>query len=128
MIALNVEEEATQRVRDQGLTALTQEERDRLILDGKGFMADSLTGTFPSYVDAVLRPSFKAHVNMGIFPDDETVFRNFVANRILWDESMASTASRYPDRQCYEPLVPYADEGPPAGILRRIPTTSWWAL
>lgn len=31
---------------------------------------------------------------MGIFKDDDKVFTNFVSNRILWDESMASTSCR----------------------------------
>ena len=39
--------------------------------------------------------SFKQHVSMGIFEDDEKVFTNFVSNRILWDETMASTSCRY---------------------------------
>ena len=132
MLALNVEEEATNRVMSQGLTALTSEERDRLILDKAGFMGESMSSTFPSYVDAVLKPrcvlcamsprlcfgfapcplpnfcqrvfpdgsffvccSFKQHVSMGIFQDDEKVFTNFVSNRILWDETMASTSCRY---------------------------------
>lgn len=56
MIALNVEEEATSRVMSDGLTALTSEERDRLILDKAGFMGEAMSSTFPSYVDAVLKP------------------------------------------------------------------------
>jgi hypothetical protein len=76
LIALNVEAELTSRVRTEGLGALTRGERERLILDPDGFRADTIAPSFAAYVDAVLRPSFNAHLAMGLFPDSENAFRS----------------------------------------------------
>jgi len=95
LLALNVEAEVTARVREGGLETLNAEERGRLIIDGEGFMTDALAPSFAEYANSVLRPSFEAHVSMGMFADDPGAFRKFVQNRILWDETMATTAARY---------------------------------
>jgi len=95
VLALNVEAEVTARVRNKGLVALSKEERKRLVLDADGFLADCLAPSFPEYADSVLRPSFDAHLKMGMFQDDTASFQKFVENRILWDETMASAAARY---------------------------------
>jgi uncharacterized iron-regulated protein len=95
MIALNVEAELTSRVRKLGLPALSSAERDRLIMDPAGFRDDALAPGFIEYCDAVLRPSFDAHLAMGMFQNTDNAFSNFVSNRILWDETMASVASRF---------------------------------
>ena len=58
-------------------------------------MTDALAPSFAEYANSVLRPSFEAHVSMGMFADDPGAFRKFVQNRILWDETMATTAARY---------------------------------
>ncbi|EKX45648.1 hypothetical protein GUITHDRAFT_152654 [Guillardia theta CCMP2712] len=95
LLALNVEAETTSKVQQQGLVSLSSEERRRLIIDPNGFVQESLSKTFPSYVRSVLKPSFDAHVNMGIYNNDAKTFQNFVANRILWDETMASAAAKF---------------------------------
>ena len=46
----------------QGLPALTPSERERLIMDLDGFRFDTIAPSFKEYVDAVLRPSFDAHL------------------------------------------------------------------
>jgi uncharacterized iron-regulated protein len=94
-IALNVEAELTSRVRAHGLSSLSSAERKRLIMDPDGFREDTLAPSFEAYADAVLRPSFDAHVAMGMFAHSDNAFSNFVSNRILWDETMASVASRF---------------------------------
>jgi len=95
MLALNVEAELTSRVRTQGLPSLSRAERSRLIMDPEGFRDDTIAPSFGAYVDAVLRPSFDAHLAMGMFQNADNAFSNFVSNRILWDETMATTASRF---------------------------------
>jgi uncharacterized iron-regulated protein len=94
-VALNVEAELTSRVREYGLSSLSRAERARLIMDPEGFREDTIAPSFAAYADAVLRPSFDAHVAMGMFSHSENAFSNFVSNRILWDETMASVASRF---------------------------------
>ena len=95
MLALNVEAELTARVRKVGLPALSPVDRERLILDPEGFRNDALSPGFVEYCDAVLRPSFDAHLQMGMFQNTPNAYSNFVSNRILWDETMASQASRF---------------------------------
>lgn len=46
----------------QGLPALSAAERERLIMDLDGFRYDTIAPSFNAYVDAVLRPSFDAHL------------------------------------------------------------------
>eukprot|EP00291_Cryptomonas_curvata_P023042 CAMPEP_0172173648 /NCGR_PEP_ID=MMETSP1050-20130122/13183_1 /TAXON_ID=233186 /ORGANISM="Cryptomonas curvata, Strain CCAP979/52" /LENGTH=390 /DNA_ID=CAMNT_0012845451 /DNA_START=189 /DNA_END=1359 /DNA_ORIENTATION=+ len=94
LLALNVAAEVTQRVRESGLSTLSPQER-LMIADPDGFRADVMSETFPDYVSAVLRPSFDAHVGLGIYSGGDAELRNFVANRILWDETMASAAARH---------------------------------
>ncbi|KAJ1463816.1 hypothetical protein T484DRAFT_1872783, partial [Baffinella frigidus] len=65
----------TARVRNKGLVALSKEERKRLVLDADGFLADCLAPSFPEYADSVLRPSFDAHLKMGMFQDDTASFQ-----------------------------------------------------
>ena len=96
LLALNVEVELTAQVRKGGLKALSPVDFKRLIIDREGFRNDVLRPGFVEYCNAVLRPSFDAHLQMGgIFQNTSNAYSNFVSNRILWDETMATRASSF---------------------------------
>ena len=41
------------------------------------FLQDCLAPSFPEYADSVLRPSFDAHLSMGMFSDDDASFKKY---------------------------------------------------
>lgn len=68
--------------------------------NSQGFAAFAQQKEFKEYVDYVITPSYDLHERMGLLKttisglrlEENMSFRNFFSGRILWDESMASTA------------------------------------
>ena len=102
LLALNVDGEDAAKVSAAGLAGLDRAARGRYLPDPQGFAAFAKTVAFKSYVGYAIRPSYALHVELGILPATATSecvgndascttsFKNFLANRVLWDEAMAS--------------------------------------
>ena len=68
-----------------------------------GFAAFATDRSYSTYVDYVIRPSYRLHEEMGLLRytmsgealETPMSFRNFFSGRILWDESMANTAYKW---------------------------------
>ncbi|KAH8058479.1 hypothetical protein JL721_9500 [Aureococcus anophagefferens] len=102
LLALNVDGEDAAKVSAAGLAGLDRAARGRYLPDPQGFAAFAKTVAFKSYVGYAIRPSYALHVELGILPATTTSecvgndascttsFKNFLANRVLWDEAMAS--------------------------------------
>ena len=107
LLALNVDGEDAAAVSLNGIAALPAAARRRYIPDPAAFGAFSKTVAFKSYVGYTIRPSYALHVDLGILPATPpgacvgtdgsctTSFKNFLANRVLWDEAMAAVLQRW---------------------------------
>ena len=105
LLALNADDEDAAPVSAGGLAALAPDARRRYVSDPKASEAFARTVAFKSYVGYTIRPSYAAHVALGILPATDpsacvgndgactTTFKNFLARRILWDEALSKACA-----------------------------------
>ena len=105
LLALNADDEDAAPVSAGGLAALAPDARKRYVSDPKASEAFARTVAFKSYVGYTIRPSYAAHVALGILPATDpsacvgndgactTTFKNFLARRILWDEALSKACA-----------------------------------
>lgn len=100
LIALNVNSEDLAEVERAGLPGLPRTRMQQYIKDPQGFADFARPQEYRDYVQYVIAPSYDLHQQMGLLRrtisgqmlDEDMSFRNFFSGRILWDESMASSA------------------------------------
>ena len=105
LVALNTDSESIFKVETGGLGALSKEERHRYVIDPKGFAQAAQDPIFLQYVKGLLLPSYVLHKQLGLLKSsitgaplpggEQMTFANFFAGRILWDETMATSAVMY---------------------------------
>ena len=105
LLALNADDEDAAPVSAGGLAALAPDARRRYVSDPRASEAFARTVAFKSYVGYTIRPSYAAHVALGILPATDpaacvgndgactTTFKNFLARRILWDEALSKACA-----------------------------------
>mmetsp|Transcript_3964 Transcript_3964/g.11886 ORF Transcript_3964/g.11886 Transcript_3964/m.11886 type:complete len:204 (-) Transcript_3964:387-998(-) len=94
MIAANAETEILDKVRSNGIAALTPMERRRTVIDPEGFAKSLTDSRFPSYEKAVIAPTFNVLSGKGLLgkqPDP----KNYFSSRIICDEAMATNIALY---------------------------------
>jgi len=72
----------------------------------QGFASFAKGRAYTEYVEYVIAPSYKLHDEMGLLQrtitgvklEEPMTFRNFFSGRILWDESMASNAHSWVEK------------------------------
>lgn len=114
VIALNIAAEITEKVGDEGLDALTEEERARIPAE--------IDRDDPAYRERV-RAVFDHHPQA-----KEADFEHFLSVQLLWDEGMAERAARYLAEHPEKSMVILAGighleygQGIPKRLLRRQP-------
>ena len=117
VLALNLEQEITEKVGDGGIESLNDQERARIPTD-----IDRGDQAYRERVKAV----FDHHPKK-----EEANFEHFLEVQLLWDEGMAQRAARYLDEHPAKSMVILAGtghveqgQGIPKRLLRRVPAES----
>uniref|UniRef100_A0A6U4GZF2 Haem-binding uptake Tiki superfamily ChaN domain-containing protein n=1 Tax=Phaeomonas parva TaxID=124430 RepID=A0A6U4GZF2_9STRA len=103
LVALNTNSESIRKVESAGLGGLSRAEVQQYVCDPDGFARTAADPVFLQYVKGLLLPSYLLHAQMGVLRasitgdrlEEDITFANFFAARILWDETMATRAVRY---------------------------------
>lgn len=95
LVALNIDSETMNKVKENGLDGLSPEEKEKLVSDPKGFINAVTNKGFKYYADRVILSSFEDDVKRGVFPATMQGKANFFAARILQDEAIANRMAQY---------------------------------
>lgn len=93
LVALGVPIEARKKIAENGLKALSEEEKSKYIADPEGFISLVRDPGFTTYTDKVIITGFNAAVRSGAIPTSATT-ESYFASRIFDDEALACSIAQ----------------------------------
>lgn len=107
LVALNTDSETLAKVERGGLEELQAQDWARLVPDRRGFGEMGKDPAFKAYLSRVVIPSYYLHQRLGILQqtvtgqvlDEPMTLKHFVSGRLLWDETMATSAIQHVNSQ-----------------------------
>uniref|UniRef100_A0A0G4HTJ1 Haem-binding uptake Tiki superfamily ChaN domain-containing protein n=1 Tax=Chromera velia CCMP2878 TaxID=1169474 RepID=A0A0G4HTJ1_9ALVE len=104
LVALNTPSEVQVKVQLLGLPGLQGDERRQCVPDGDGFFDMMQNTGFREYASEVIRAQFNWHRESGLL-GTSPVMENFLAARMVWDETMATNAAKFVEQNPRRKLI-----------------------
>lgn len=93
MVALGADDAVVKKVQQNGLEALSEEDKSKYVPDLEGFLSSIRTPGFSTYADRVIFPAYGKFVNDTSISVKGLTPENYFSFRILQDEAIASKAA-----------------------------------